>query len=146
VTASHAAIQTRYAGCHFRSHLEARWAVFFDTLHIKWQYEPEGFEVNWRLGDAPSPPKEINSIWVHDSFAYLPDFWLPDLDLRVEVKGSLTDDVKTCTGRVPIIKNAHWHIGGQNIETGQWVADLLGVEIQSYMQGCLAPCRPAKVL
>lgn len=51
------AIQTRYAGCHFRSRLEARWAVFFDQLEIEWQYEPQGFEL-------PSGP-------------YLPDFYLP---------------------------------------------------------------------
>lgn len=38
------AIETRYAGCRFRSRLEARWAVFFDTLGIQWEYEPEGFE------------------------------------------------------------------------------------------------------
>lgn len=55
------AIETRYAGCRFRSRLEARWAVFFDHLGIKWEYEPEGF-------DLPSGP-------------YLPDFLLPDLDV-----------------------------------------------------------------
>lgn len=42
------AIQTRYGGCHFRSRLEARWAVFFDALGLKWEYEPEGFD----LGDG----------------------------------------------------------------------------------------------
>jgi hypothetical protein len=36
-------IQTRYKGYHFRSRLEARWAVFFDSLDLKWEYEPEGF-------------------------------------------------------------------------------------------------------
>jgi hypothetical protein len=47
------AISTRYAGCHFRSRLEARWAIFFDSLDIKWEYEPEGFEtsVGWYLPD-----------------------------------------------------------------------------------------------
>lgn len=40
------AIQTRYAGCHFRSRLEARWALFFDHLGIRWEYEPEGFETS----------------------------------------------------------------------------------------------------
>jgi hypothetical protein len=30
------AIPTRYKGYHFRSRLEARWAVFFDALGIKW--------------------------------------------------------------------------------------------------------------
>lgn len=37
------AIETRYKGYRFRSRLEARWAVFFDTLGIEWEYEPEGF-------------------------------------------------------------------------------------------------------
>lgn len=61
-------IETLYAGCRFRSRLEARWAVFFDTLGIKWEYEKEGYD----LGDAG---------W------YLPDFWLPDLDSWFETKG-----------------------------------------------------------
>lgn len=37
------AIETRYKGYRFRSRLEARWAVFFDALGFKWEYEPEGF-------------------------------------------------------------------------------------------------------
>lgn len=37
------AIETSYAGCRFRSRLEARWAVFFDHLGIEWEYEPQGF-------------------------------------------------------------------------------------------------------
>lgn len=70
------AIETRYAGCRFRSRLEARWAVFFDTLGIAWEYEPEGFELD-------------------DGQRYLPDFWLPHLRIWFEVKGSLsTHDAK----------------------------------------------------
>jgi len=38
------AIETQYAGCRFRSRLEARWAVALDTAKIRWEYEPEGFE------------------------------------------------------------------------------------------------------
>jgi hypothetical protein len=34
-------IETRYNGYRFRSRLEARWAVFFDTLGIEYQYELE---------------------------------------------------------------------------------------------------------
>lgn len=63
------AIETRYAGCHFRSRLEARWAVFFDHLNIKWEYEPQGFQI---FGDH----------------YYLPDFYLPDTGTWVEVKGT----------------------------------------------------------
>ncbi|WP_369064760.1 PDDEXK family nuclease [Burkholderia gladioli] len=51
------AVQTRYAGYRFRSRLEARWAVFFDALGIRWEYEPEGFELGF--GER-----------------YLPDFFL----------------------------------------------------------------------
>lgn len=39
------AIETIYKGYRFRSRLEARWAVFFDALHLNWQYESEGFEL-----------------------------------------------------------------------------------------------------
>lgn len=60
-------IETHYAGCRFRSRLEARWAVFFDALNIRWEYEPQGYVVNGR--------------------GYLPDFLLPDLKTSVEVKG-----------------------------------------------------------
>lgn len=61
------AIETRYKGYRFRSRLEARWAVFFDAFPLKWEYEPEGYD----LGDAGY---------------YLPDFFLPDMNLWVEVK------------------------------------------------------------
>lgn len=76
------AIQTRYAGCYFRSRLEARWAVFFDAMRIRWQYEPQGILVSKRLEPwSDDPPRP-----------YLPDFLLPDLALWVEVKGHLTPD------------------------------------------------------
>ena len=61
------AIKTHYADCRFRSRLEARWAVFFDALKIKWQYEPEGYILP-------------NGRW------YLPDFYLPQVWMFAEVK------------------------------------------------------------
>lgn len=48
------AIETHYKGYRFRSRLEARWAVFFDALGTKWEYEKEGFdlgEYGWYLPD-----------------------------------------------------------------------------------------------
>lgn len=63
-----AAIETEYAGCRFRSRLEARWAVFFDRLRMKWRYEEQGYELA-------------------DGTRYLPDFYLPDQAMYVEVKG-----------------------------------------------------------
>jgi hypothetical protein len=65
------AIETVYRGYRFRSRTEARWAVFFDALGLKWEYEVEGFEL--------------------PSGRYLPDFRLhPELPTRgvwFEVKG-----------------------------------------------------------
>lgn len=65
------ALPTFYRGYHFRSRLEARWAVFFDNLGIQWEYEIEGYELD-------------NGEW------YLPDFYLPRFHyptgIYVEVK------------------------------------------------------------
>lgn len=79
-------IETIYKGYKFRSRLEARWAVFFDAAGIKYEYEPEGFDLG-------------NGIY------YLPDFYLPEVELRnkkkglwVEVKGVLNDDDKKKIG------------------------------------------------
>ena len=62
-------IETAYSGYRFRSRLEARWAVFFDALGVEYEYEKEGYD----LGDAG---------W------YLPDFWLPQVNMFAEVKAS----------------------------------------------------------
>ena len=61
------AIQTEYNDYLFRSRLEARWAVFFDMMHIRWEYEPEGLILS-------------------DGSFYLPDFYLPDFHVYFEVK------------------------------------------------------------
>lgn len=48
------AIETVYNGYRFRSRLEARWAVFFDELGVKWTYEQEGYDLGaagWYLPD-----------------------------------------------------------------------------------------------
>jgi len=46
------AIPTTYAGCRFRSRLEARWACFFDAMGWAWDFEPEGYQTKrWYLPD-----------------------------------------------------------------------------------------------
>lgn len=69
------AIETKYNGYRFRSRTEARWAVFFDSLGLRYDYEKEGFD--------------LDGEW------YLPDFWLPhgcamsaigEEDFHIEIK------------------------------------------------------------
>ena len=60
-------IETEYNGYLFRSKLEAQWAVVFDSLGIRYEYEPEGFELE-------------------NGTRYLPDFYFPDEDVYGEVK------------------------------------------------------------
>lgn len=67
------AIETSYNGYRFRSRLEARWAVFFDVAGIKYQYEVQGYK-------STQPYEE------YKEYYYLPDFYLPELDVFVEVK------------------------------------------------------------
>lgn len=60
------AIETKYNGFRFRSRLEARWAIFFDMIGLKYEYEVEGFDMN--------------------GVCYLPDFYIPSLDRWFEIK------------------------------------------------------------
>lgn len=62
------AIETMYRGLRFRSRIEARWAVFYDALGVGYEYEPEGFD--------------LGGVW------YLPDFWLPEHEVWIEIKGA----------------------------------------------------------
>ena len=39
------AIETEYDGHRFRSRIEARWAVFFNAIGLKYEYEIEGFQM-----------------------------------------------------------------------------------------------------
>jgi len=60
-------IQTRYNDFHFRSRVEARWAVALDHLGIIYEYEIEGYHLD-------------------GGQLYLPDFWLPQVSMWAEVK------------------------------------------------------------
>jgi len=91
--------------------LEARWAVFFDALGIKYEYEAEGYD--------------LGGVW------YLPDFWLPTFagGLHCEVKPIGGDFRKavhfTYVTRLPI-----WLCDGSPdfaayrwVEAGLWFGD-----------------------
>lgn len=62
-------MKTLYKGRRFRSHIEARWAVYFDALGLLWEYEKTEFDFG--LG-----------------YVYRPDFWLQD----VRMWAAVTDD------------------------------------------------------
>lgn len=60
------ALETEYKGFRFRSRLEARWAVFMDAMGVRYEYEPEAYDL--------------------DGLFYLPDFWLPQMKAYLEIK------------------------------------------------------------
>ena len=103
-------IETVYNGYRFRSRLEARWAVFFDAAGIRYEYEPEGFN----LGDG---------------IYYLPDFYLPDDDVWVEIKGkALSDEEREKIERFCIAKCDLANGGSKfRLLEGQIPSKLIGV-------------------
>ncbi len=62
------AIPTAYKSVQYRSRLEARTALFFDCLGLNFEYEPKYFEIE-------------------KGFWYVPDFYLRDLEMWIEIKG-----------------------------------------------------------
>ncbi len=62
--------RTVYKDIWFRATLEAKWAVFFDALSIKWQYEPFYSDVDFHGGLT----------------GYKIDFFLEEIGVFVEVK------------------------------------------------------------
>jgi hypothetical protein len=77
--------------------------VFFENLGIEWWYEPEGFSLRfdyeeiaavWReafdMTEDELLPEEIPQTFQHldgKKYAYLPDFYLPELRIWLEIKG-----------------------------------------------------------
>jgi hypothetical protein len=123
MTSTIKAIETVYNDYRFRSRLEARWAVFFDAAGILYQYEPEGFQLvcGW----------------------YLPDFFIPQWDCFIEVKGqSPSDKEKTKAGELCAATGKNVYIVG-NTEFDGYV-QTIGFEpyttdgLES-TPGCFAP-------
>lgn len=67
-------IETRHNGILYRSRLEARFALMFDTLRVRFEYESEGYETPFGR--------------------YLPDFWLPDVYMRDRAHKGVLVEVK----------------------------------------------------
>lgn len=125
------AIETRYKGYRFRSRLEARWAVFLDTLGIKYEYEKEGFELQ-------------------DGTRYLPDFWLPlemanrpDAGYWLEIKPVAPSDQELTSLTLLTRQSGHngFLIAG-NIGLGEFrVFKTICVRTMKSAENWLADCR-----
>jgi len=68
------AIKTEYKGVQMKSRLESNIAMFLDSLGIKWVYEPKSFLLK-------------------AGFHYMPDFYLPELNMWIEGKGVITPTI-----------------------------------------------------
>lgn len=65
----------KYKGIQMRSTWEVAYAKYLDRKEIKWQYESETFELS-------------------KGSTYTPDFYLPETDTYVEIKGRWYKDAK----------------------------------------------------
>jgi hypothetical protein len=81
-------IETMWRGFRFRSRTEARWAVFLTAAGINFEYEAEGFA--------------LPSGW------YLPDFWLPERKLWLEIKGDQPTVHELQKGTELAAASRHW--------------------------------------
>ena len=131
------AIDTAYAGHLFRSRLEARWAVALDAINQGWDYEPEGFD----LGDAGY---------------YLPDFWLPAVDMWAEVKPTILDDhemqkakeLAAQSGKEVLLligkpaACAYWAVDSSGIWMDYSPFDWTGIKSNRFYTNCGYACDP----
>jgi hypothetical protein len=73
--------------------------VFFDSLGVKWWYEPEGFALRfdyeefaagWDMTEEELLSEGVPQTFKHldgKEYPYLPDFYLPELNYWLEIKG-----------------------------------------------------------
>lgn len=121
------AIDTYYNGYFFRSRLEARWAMFFDELEIKYLYEHEGYQLS-------------------DGTLYLPDFYLPESDSFFEVKGVMTDEdmhkiKQLIADSEKAVTIGYGDMSFQACDDMQIYQDSKGFELSTKENSCLVRCR-----
>lgn len=97
------AIPTEYNGVTYRSRLEARWAVFFDALELRFIHEREGFQ--------------LRSAW------YVPDFWLPKLSTWIEIKPYRPSDPERMLCE-ELCESTEQRVACFYADPGSWLDDL----------------------
>lgn len=116
-------IETYYNGYRFRSRLEARWAVFFDALGVKYEYEPEGFDLG--DGDYYLPDFKVKCHSTRGKFGHPTE----GFDLWIEVKGHMSNDDAgklrkfAGTQHIEVDEENHFTIAWWNIENPILVVD-----------------------
>src|ERR1700679_4083380 len=77
-------INTTWEGYRFRSRCEARWAIYFTSLGIEFQYELEAYDL-----------KQCSIRGCSELGPYLPDFFLPQVRMWAEVKPDKFSEIET---------------------------------------------------
>lgn len=94
-----------YNGVKFLGSWEVKFAQYLDSKNIKWE----------------RPKKSFNYIFESSNHSYLPDFYLPDYDLYIEIKG------------YPTKKDfAKWELFPEKLDIyfGDDLVNLLGIDIE----------------
>lgn len=92
---------TTYNGIKYRSRLEARWAVFFTTLGIHFEYEKHYFELpsGFYLPDflIPSQEKFPKALWIEvkgpSTERLIDDYLLRELIEKSKIRGTMLFDI-----------------------------------------------------
>lgn len=133
-------IPTWYNGIKYRSKLEAKWAVFFTSLKLPFEYEKQGFIIG---GEC-----------------YLPDFYFPTLKKWLEIKPPQYEDgylvcpqdhpmLQLYNGEFPQLPNGTFNLivgqpifsGDESTLQGDW--EKLGytgfIQADNYYSWCQCP-------
>ena len=118
-------IETLYRGHYFRSKAEARFAVFLDCLGVKWEYEPQGFDLGNGLKYLPDFKIYNVEIWDENRDKCNYDTYTPKMldHIYVEVKGMWKDDKPGELSDFDYAKiNSFVFDGSSNVINPLWVA------------------------
>lgn len=134
-------IPTRYKGYHFRSRLEARWAVFFDGVGTGWEYEAEGYA----LGAGNSYLPDFKLLGYERDMDYGPELFAeckPEAYNKTQLEKP--ENFSRCSGAKVIIlagpppEPAMWHRSYLILGVSRW-DDFALQEFRSHSTSGLVP-------